>query len=118
MKCSRGPVSVVLVVLLVAVIAAAPLAPAEPPAGQVTWAIGVSVPPAWFFSISKQHAHAGTFGGAGEEFDGAFFFLRLVDRANGQVAHPPAQSDLGEVVVVGVNARPTRKEGAQEQGNF
>jgi hypothetical protein len=48
MKCSRGPVSVALVMLLVAVIAAAPPAPAEAPAGQVTWAIGVSLPPEWF----------------------------------------------------------------------
>src|SRR5213594_3025375 len=48
MKCSPGPVSVALVALLVAVIAAAPPAPAEAPAGQVTWAIGVSLPPAWF----------------------------------------------------------------------
>jgi len=48
MKHCRGPVSVALVALLVAVIAAAPPAPAEAPAGQVTWAIGVSLPPAWF----------------------------------------------------------------------
>src|SRR5213080_4697027 len=46
MKHCRGPVA--LVALLVAVIAAAPPAPAEAPAGQVTWAIGVSLPPAWF----------------------------------------------------------------------
>src|SRR5437899_2219647 len=48
MTCSRGPVSVGLVALLVAVIAAASPVPAEAPAGQVTWAIGVSLPPAWF----------------------------------------------------------------------
>src|SRR6267143_879173 len=48
MMYSRGPVSVALVALLVAVITAAPLAPTEAPAGQVTWAIGVSLPPAWF----------------------------------------------------------------------
>src|SRR5207253_10700949 len=48
MKHCRDPVSVALVALLVAVIAAAPPAPAEAPAGQVTWAIGVSLPPAWF----------------------------------------------------------------------
>src|SRR5438876_6295699 len=48
MKHGRGPVPVALVALLVAVIAAAPPAPAEAPAGQVTWAIGVSLPPAWF----------------------------------------------------------------------
>src|SRR5262245_59913987 len=39
----------VLVVLLAAVIPARPPAHAEGPAGQVVWAVSVSLPPSWFY---------------------------------------------------------------------
>ncbi len=50
-KCCRRRVSIALVALLlayVAVPAGAPPAHAGTPAGQVTWAVGISLPPAWF----------------------------------------------------------------------
>jgi len=48
MKDRRGPVSVALVALLVAVLTPPSPARAEAPAGQVTWGVPVSLPPAWF----------------------------------------------------------------------
>jgi peptide/nickel transport system substrate-binding protein len=51
MKRVRGRISLLLVLLLVAeiaVFAAASPARADAPAGQVTWAVPVSLPPAWF----------------------------------------------------------------------
>jgi peptide/nickel transport system substrate-binding protein len=51
MKRTLGRLSVALVAWLAAhalFLAGPPLARGEAPAGQVTWAIGVSVPPAWF----------------------------------------------------------------------
>jgi len=45
MKRSLGRISLVLVALLLIVVASAR---AEAPAGQVTWGVSVSLPPAWF----------------------------------------------------------------------
>ena len=44
MQRSLGPISLVLVLVLVAVLPAG----AEAPAGQITWGVSVSLPPAWF----------------------------------------------------------------------
>jgi peptide/nickel transport system substrate-binding protein len=44
MQRSLGPISLVLVLFLVAVLPAG----AEAPAGQITWGVSVSLPPAWF----------------------------------------------------------------------
>lgn len=48
MKQCRGPV---LIALLAAVLTAVSPAHAEAPAGQITWAVPVSLPPAWLPSI-------------------------------------------------------------------
>src|SRR5258705_3369852 len=48
MKQCRGPVSVAIIALLAVVLTAASPAHAEAPAGQIPWAVSVSLPPAWF----------------------------------------------------------------------